>query len=215
MEKPTRIPLFPLDVVLLPSMPLPLHIFEPRYKLMIARCMEQQREFGLVLAANNNVASIGCTAEILQKIREYPDGRVDILTEGRSPFHLAEMLSEEQYYEGIVEYLSDAPSLPGGPIDDRTDAQDERTLIERFQQCYLLLFGQAWERSATSESVALSYRLAGRLPIEMETKQRLLEMRAEAGRRGLLLRWLGELLPKLASRDRGRRVAGGNGHALN
>jgi len=200
---------------LLPSMPLPLHIFEPRYKLMIARCMEQQREFGLVLAANNTVASTGCTAEILRKIREYPDGRMDILTEGRSPFHLAEMLSEEQYYEGIVEYLHDAPSLPDGPPDNPTGAQDESTLIERFQQCYLLLFGQVWERNATPENVALSYRMAGRLPIEMETKQKLLEMRAEAERQALLLRWLEGLLPKLANRDRGRRIGGGNGHALN
>lgn len=72
MEEPTRIPLFPLDVVLLPSMPLPLHIFEPRYQQMIAHCMEERLAFGMVLAANNTVATVGCTAEILQKIRSIP-----------------------------------------------------------------------------------------------------------------------------------------------
>src|ERR1700722_1770912 len=113
MEKPRLIPLFPLDVVLLPSMPLPLHIFEPRYKEMIAHCLEGGLEFGMVLAANNSVTPVGCTAKILRKIREYPDGRLDILTEGRSPFQLVETLSEKAYYQGVVEYLTDIPSEPG------------------------------------------------------------------------------------------------------
>ena len=207
MEKPTRIPLFPLDVVLLPSMPLPLHIFEPRYKEMIGRCLAERMEFGLLLASNNGVASVGCTAEIVEKIREYPDGRLDVLTAGRTPFHLAEMLNEQTYYEGIVEYLTDAPS--------RIDAKDERALVERFEQCHLLLFGQDWERPGAGDDFALSYRMAGRLPMELEKKQALLEMRAEPERQTFLLQWLEELLPKLTQRQRGRRVAGGNGHALN
>ncbi len=57
--------------------------------------------------------------------------------------------------------------------------------------------------------------MAGRLPLEIEKRQALLEMRAEAERQALLLRWIEELLPKLAHREHGRRVAGGNGHALN
>ncbi len=91
-------------------MPLPLHIFEPRYKEMIGHCIEKKLEFGMVLASENNVAATGCTAEILRKIRDYPDGRMDILTEGRSVFRLAELLSEKAYYEAIVEYLEDTPS---------------------------------------------------------------------------------------------------------
>jgi Lon protease-like protein len=207
MEKPTRIPLFPLDLVLLPSMPLPLHIFEPRYKEMIGRCLSERLEFGLVLASTSGVVSVGCTAEIVEKIQEYPDGRLDILTEGRGPFHLTEMLSEKAYYEGIVKYLTDTPS--------RIEAKEETALVERFEQCHLLLFGQAWEQPGAGDDFALSYRMAGRLPMELEKKQALLEMRAEAERQAFLLQWLEELLPKLSHRQRGRRVAGGNGHALN
>jgi ATP-dependent Lon protease len=207
MDKPTLIPLFPLDVVLLPSMPLPLHIFEPRYKQMITHCLNGKLEFGLVLAANNSVASVGCTAEILQKIREYPDGRLDILTEGRSPFRLNEMLREGAYYQGMVDYLTDAPSTPAPP--------GERTLIDRFQQCHLLIFDQPWARSGIPENVAISYHMAGRLPMELAQKQALLEMRSENERQAFLLQWLDEFLPKLAQRQHGRKVAGGNGHALN
>lgn len=207
MEEPTRIPLFPLDVVLLPSMPLPLHIFEPRYQQMIAHCMEERLTFGMVLAANNTVATVGCTAEILQKIREYPDGRSDIVTEGRSPFRLVEMVSERSYYEGVVEYLADTPT-PGGQ-------SDEKPLLDRFEQCHLLLFGQPWERRDTAEHFALSYRIAGRLPIEHAGKQTLLEMRSENDRQSFLLQWLEDLLPRLTHRQHGRDLAGGNGHALN
>ena len=64
MAKPDRIPLFPLDVVLLPAMPLPLHIFEPRYKNMIRRCLSEKSEFGMVLASNQAMAEVGCTAAI-------------------------------------------------------------------------------------------------------------------------------------------------------
>src|ERR1700691_2076943 len=100
MEKPTLIPLFPLDVVLLPSMTLPLHIFEPRYKIMIGLCLREKVEFGMVLAANQSMAGVGCTAEIIRKVKEYPDGRVDIVVEGRSVFRLVELVEEKEYYQG-------------------------------------------------------------------------------------------------------------------
>jgi Lon protease-like protein len=99
-ERPARIPLFPLDVVLLPEMPLPLHIFEPRYKTMIRRCLAEKIEFGMILAANQGIAAVGCTAEIVRKLRDYSDGRMDILTEGRAIFRLEELLDEKEYYEG-------------------------------------------------------------------------------------------------------------------
>src|SRR6201984_2660727 len=106
--RPTRIPLFPLDVVLLPGAALPLHIFEPRYKKMIGRCIVQKLEFGMIYATGQNVAAIGCTAEIVQKMKQYPDGRMDILTRGRAPFRLLQLLQDETYHEGGVDYLSHA-----------------------------------------------------------------------------------------------------------
>lgn len=129
------------------------------------------------------------------------------MTEGRSPFRLVEMVSERDYYEGVVEYLADTPT-PGGQ-------SDEKHLLDRFEKCHLLLFGQPWERRDTGEHFALSYRMAGRLPIEHAGKQALLEMRSEHDRQSFLLQWLEDLLPKLTRRQHGRDLAGGNGHALN
>ena len=73
------LPLFPLEVVLLPGTPLPLHIFEPRYKEMIGECRANSAPFGVVRALEDGIADIGCTAEIVTVTKEYPDGRLDLI----------------------------------------------------------------------------------------------------------------------------------------
>jgi Lon protease-like protein len=207
MLRPTRIPLFPLDVVLLPSMSLPLHIFEPRYKAMVARCLSEKLEFGMILAANNSVATMGCTAEIVRKIRDYRDGRMDIATEGRNVFRLSELLDEKEYYEGVVEYVTDEPS--------DLDVGKRARLVGAFGQCHEFLFGQPWMQGHREDEATLAYRMTALLPIELEKRQALLESRSESHRRDLVLGWIDALLPKLSEREQARKRAGGNGHALN
>jgi len=205
--KPSRIPLFPLDVVLFPGMPLPLHIFEPRYKAMIALCLADHLEFGVLLAKEDGFSKIGCTAEIVQKLKDYPDGRMDIMTEGRSVFRLHDLLQEKEYYEGLVEYYSEDLSHP----DPRTDAR----LTQLFEQVYALLAGESWSAEDTDPEIPLAYRMATRLPLDSAQNQALLEMQAESARRDFLLRWLTAFLPQLEHRIRIRRRSSGNGHGLN
>src|SRR5277367_2846298 len=207
MQRPNRIPLFPLDVVLMPGAELPLHIFEPRYKVMIARCLEEKLEFGMILAANQAVAGVGCTAEIVRKLRDYPDGRIDILTRGRAVFHLTDLLDEKEYYEGTVEYVADmVPSH---------DLEQEAQLVQIFERCHALLFSRPWMNSAEHEPETLAYRMAALLPIELEKRQALLEMRSQHERREFVLRWMESFLPTLVALQRRRARAGGNGHTLN
>ncbi|HTK94779.1 MAG TPA: LON peptidase substrate-binding domain-containing protein, partial [Terriglobales bacterium] len=74
------LPLFPLEVVLFPGIPLPLHIFEPRYKEMIGEALRDRTEFGVVRVDQQGaVANVGCTATILDVVKQYDDGRMDIL----------------------------------------------------------------------------------------------------------------------------------------
>jgi len=206
MQRPNRIPLFPLDVVLLPAMSLPLHIFEPRYKLMTRRCLDEKLEFGMILAAEKALATVGCTAEIVRKVRDYDDGRSDIVVEGRAVFSLTQLLDAREYYEGAVEYLSDEVS--------ELDAEKESQLIALFEQYHVLLFGRPWMRTDTKDQATLAYRMAGLLPIELTQKQSLLEMRSEKGRREFVFGWMNAFLPRLADRQRGRQRAGGNGHVV-
>lgn len=203
--RPTRIPLFPLEVVLLPGMPLPLHIFEPRYRKMIALCLAEKREFGMILAKEKSLAAVGCTAEILQKLKDYDDGRMDILSEGREVFRLNEVLDEEEYYEGIVEYLPDEPGAP--------DAEKEKQLLELLARMQKVMQGETRSPAAKSE-VPLAYRLAAQLPMDLPEKQRLLEMREESARQKFLLDWMNSTLPRLLRTQRVRQLAGGNGHGV-
>jgi Lon protease-like protein len=196
MPRPTRIPLFPLDVVLLPAMSLPLHIFEPRYKTMVAWCLEEKLEFGMILAANKAVATAGCTAEIVKTFRDYPDGRTDILVEGRTIFRLTELLDEKVYYEGLVEYVADEPTI--------LDLTKESALIRTFGQCHEFLFGQPWLSKDQDDPGTLAYRMAALLPLELEKRQALLETRHEGQRRETLAGWIETLLPKLAEAHRAR-----------
>jgi Lon protease-like protein len=205
--RPTRIPLFPLEVVLFPGMPLPLHIFEQRYRLMVARCVNENLEIGIILAAETGIVKVGCTAEIVEKLKEYPDGRSDILCEGRALFRVVEILHDREYQEAIAEYLTE-DLLPQDP-------KKENHLIERFQVCHALVFGQPWIASSRDEEISLAFQMAARLPLELEAKQTLIEIPEETARQAFLLQKINELLPQLAQRQRLRQVAGGNGHGPN
>src|SRR5258707_2678034 len=91
---PSLIPLFPLDIVLFPGAPLPLHIFEPRYKEMIGECIAQDRPFGMVRAKESALSAIGCSASIVTIIKKYDDGRLDIAAEGEQRFQIRTLNQE-------------------------------------------------------------------------------------------------------------------------
>ena len=174
---------------------------------MIAKCLEEKLEFGMILASGQAIAAVGCTAEILRKINDYPDGRMDILTKGRAVFHLTDVFDEKEYYEGNVEYVPDASSAH--------DLELETQLVQAFEKCQALLFGRPWVYESAEESGTLAYRMAALLPMELEKRQALLEMRSQHERRAYLLRWMEGFLPKLATQQRARRLSGGNGYTLN
>jgi len=198
-----RIPLFPLEVVLFPGSPLPLHIFEPRYKEMIGLCLEQNLEFGVVLYKGDQLAQIGCTAEILKVLQRYPDGRMDILTVGRRRFRLEELVDEKAYYEAQVSFCDDEP---GEPIAGHRTA----ALVRLFENCHRAVHGRSPEPTDVSD--VLAYHIATELPIEVEVRQALLELRSESSRQEHLFSFLTHWLPQLERTRRIKARAGGNGH---
>src|SRR5215210_1899175 len=101
------IPLFPLNVVLMPGAPLPLHIFEDRYKQMVDECLEAESEFGMVLADEAGTREVGCTARIVEMIERYEDGRMVILVEGSRRFKLNNVMTGKPYYVGEIEYIEE------------------------------------------------------------------------------------------------------------
>jgi Lon protease-like protein len=205
--RPERIPLFPLDVVLLPGAELPLHIFEPRYREMVKTCIEEKSEFGILLSLPKGVARVGCTAEIKAVTQRYEDGRMDILTAGRAPFRVVELFTENPLLEGHVDYLDDRES-PANP-------SVQRQLVELFEACHTLIFDDYPKNLEGSAAEELSYLVAAALPMDLLWKQQILELRSEADRQERLVAYLREWAPHLQNRGVMRQRAGGNGHGLN
>jgi ATP-dependent Lon protease len=205
--RPERIPLFPLNVVLLPGAELPLHIFEPRYRQMVKICLEEKSEFGMLLSLPKGLARVGCTAEILDVVKRYDGGRVDILTVGRAPFRVLELFQENPLLEGQVDYLEDRET----PANPRIQSE----LVDLFETCHTLIYDDYPKNLQGAPPDELSYLVAGTLPMELLWKQQILELRSEADRQERLVAYLREWAPHLQKRDVLRQRAGGNGHGLN
>jgi Lon protease-like protein len=205
--RPERIPLFPLNVVLFPGANLPLHIFEPRYREMVKTCLQEKSEFGMLLSMPNGVARVGCTAEIVEVVKHYPDGRMDILTVGRAPFRVVNLFSDNPLLEGHVDYLEDREA-PGNP-------SVQRALVELYEACHTLIYDDYPKNLQGTPSDELSFLVAGTLPMDLLWKQQILELRSESDRQERLVAYLREWAPHLQKSEAMRQRAGGNGHGLN
>ncbi|HKT90054.1 MAG TPA: LON peptidase substrate-binding domain-containing protein [Candidatus Sulfotelmatobacter sp.] len=196
------LPLFPLEVVLLPGTPLPLHIFEPRYKEMIGECLANDAPFGVVRALEEGIAEVGCTAEIITVTKEYPDGRLDLIAEGRKRFEVLEVNQERSFLRAEVLMVPDEPGMA---------EQEEKVKAIQLHLEILSLAGAVQDLSAADQN-QLSFYLAGSLPLDLDFKQKLLGMRSEVQRIQEVAAYLEGILPKLRRVARTRQSAGGNGH---
>jgi Lon protease-like protein len=178
-----RLPLFPMPVVLFPGAPLPLHIFEPRYRQMVAHCVEGDRRFGLVYhdpdrdgPFDPTAGKIGCVAEIMQ-FEPIPDGRSTVLVRGTVRFALTDGIeSGALYYEGLASEYED-------------EEEDAEKLKERCRQS-AALFHRVLEHISSEPQPPppvhadepLSFQLAQWIRIDPSWQQRLLELRTESER---------------------------------
>jgi Lon protease-like protein len=205
--RPERIPLFPLNVVLLPGADLPLHIFEPRYRSMVRECLSAKSPFGVLLAMEDGVAGVGCTAEIIEVVHRYEDGRMDILTVGREVFRVAELFAKDPRLEAQVEYLEDEEA--------NVDAAEQEKLIELYEVCHTIVFGDCPRDFTVKEQVPVSYAIAAALPLELLWKQQILELRSESERQARLTAYLRQWAPHLQKTKAAQQRVGSNGHGLN
>lgn len=205
--RPERLPLFPLNVVLLPGEDLPLHIFEPRYRRMVRDCLDGGSPFGMLLALENGVVRVGCTAKIIEVVKRYAGGRMDILTRGQLPFRVVQLFSDEPLLEAQVDYLEDREEL--------ANSATKQKLIEVFEVCYTLLFHDYPKNLDDDAMEHLSYRVAETLPVDLLLKQQLLELRTETERQERVLAYLREWAPHLQKTQALRQSASGNGHGCN
>ena len=198
------LPLFPLDVALLPGAPLPLHIFEPRYREMIAECLERNQNFGVLRAKEENIAEVGCTAEIIAVTKKYPDGKMDIVTQGRERFEVLRLSQERAFLQAEVMFIHD---------EGERASEDEIKQAVGLHGEIMKLAGAQPANVAEIEPSQLAFFLAGSLPLDLDFKQNLLTMRSESERVRSLISYLQSILPNLRRSVHVRQKAGGNGHA--
>jgi Uncharacterized protein, similar to the N-terminal domain of Lon protease len=206
MSRPTRIPIFPLELVLFPGTLLPLHIFEPRYRRMVHNCLEHRGEFGLVLAREKGITTVGCTAEIVEVTKRYDDGRMDILNVGRVAFRILQVFKDDPLLEAEVDYLPSDSEAPATP--------ESVKLVELFEECHQFVFGKPAPQRDPARGGSLSFFVASELPLDLEFKQELLETESEAARIEALTERIAIWIPQLRHLNRARQLAGGNGHPL-
>lgn len=213
-----QLPLFPLPAVLFPGMPMPLHIFEPRYRKMLADIRAGDNLFGLSFfdsAASEKeippAGHIGCVAEV-SETQALPDGRSNVLT------------------VGVIRYLAEAyvergdPYLVVRPNFFEDDDEDDASLIPGARDVAAMFMRVANsirvindERGnlpdiSDTEPQKLSFLVAAALEIEVETKQELLELRSTSERLSRLRDVLARVVKGYEERARLHGIAKSNGH---
>ncbi len=200
----SEIGLFPLGVVLLPTERLPLHIFEERYKELIGECLQADRDFGLVFADDDGMRAAGTRAEVVEVLERFPDGRLNIVVEGKDRFRIVEVTSGRSFDTAIIEDLSD---------EDEKDTPVQDDLAECLQ-AYRRLAEAAGAQPDDFDPGAgsVAFQIAAVIDFTPELKQELLELRSEGERlaklSGLLDRAVDAVLLQRTARER----AAGNGH---
>jgi Lon protease-like protein len=208
---PFRLPIFPLSVVLFPGIPLPLHIFEPRYKRMLADCLEADRRFGIAPAAAADPpepGAVGCIAEVRVN-QELPDGRSNIVVVGQSRFVLSRLLNESLPY--LVAEV--------GTFEDDEDSEPSADQTEALRQLFTHYFAGLHELNDTipeepafpDDALSLSFQVAGGIECDLGVKQRLLAERSTARRVEALVMLLPVLTSALQRGITVHRRAHGNG----
>jgi Lon protease-like protein len=183
------LPLFPLQVVLFPGAELPLHIFEDRYKEMIGEAVRDRLEFGVVLASDKGLVNTGCTATVESVLKQYPDGRMDLLTLGRRRFEILLLNTERVFLRGSVDFFDDEKADPAAP-EIRKLALDGYNEMQALSSDLQL----SAEQSLTPR---LSFLLAQPVA-DLALRQLLLATRSEAER----IRHLAEFFPEYLAKQR-------------
>jgi Lon protease-like protein len=196
-----RFPLFPLGLVLLPGELVPLHIFEERYKQMIGECLDEEREFGILWLADDELKEVGCAARVTRVLERFDDGRLNILAEGTTPFRMERRIGDLAYPAGDIVLLDDEPGS-----DDAA--------LERARTTYADLVEEVTDERPEAETLAGldAYGMAATVDINPAAKQALLELRSEPARLEQLDGLFAEALHRIRTAARVAEQASGNGH---
>jgi ATP-dependent Lon protease len=204
----TRIPIFPLGLVLLPGTTLPLHIFEERYKQMIAMCLAEDRPFGIVWFDGRSIRSVGCTARVTEVLDRYEDGRMDILARGEQRFITQRIIEEKLFMEAWVTFFDD---------EERADAESAAEMLDTGRRLVQALAATGEpidlpDRPDLNDPKQLSFAIAAMEGVAPAERQVFLEMTSGLERLRKSLEALAKILERVRLTHKIKKIIGGNGH---
>jgi len=194
-------PLFPLGLVALPSELVPLHVFEERYKTLVARCLDHDTEFGIVWMADDGLRPVGCACAITEVLERMEDGRVNILTQGTRPLRIVARQDQLPYPAAEVEFLVDR--------EEETDAEALQAAHEAYAELVERVTDTPPEESDLLTMGA--YDMAATVEFGLDAKQGLLDLRSENARLKLVVRLFRAAAARLDFVDRAQARARSNG----
>jgi len=201
------IPLFPLGVIILPDMDLPLHIFEERYKLMISECIAKDQPFGIVLYDGQHLRTVGCMARVTEVTKRYRDGRMDILTMGENRFVIQKVISEKPYFEAHVNFFEDVDNPRPEELQHVID--NIRKLLNELNE--LDQTPHYFDMMTQTSPVELSFAIASVEGFTVTERQSFLEMTSTAERIEKGARALSRLIQRTRLTIEIKGIIGGNG----
>ncbi len=219
---PRRLPLFPLPLVLFPGAAQPLHIFEPRYRRMLADVRAADGRFGLVAAGGADAAAppaglVGCVARV-RDVETLPDGRSNLVVDGDGRFTIVRLVDGgTPYLVAEVEPYDDDPEPSAGPHQLRTAAARVRDLFDRVARAARAIADETGPAPALPDDPGeVAFAVAARVEFDLATRQRLLSSRSALDRLDtvaeLLERAVGNVEERAAVHARARSNGHGPGH---
>ena len=201
------IPIFPLSVIVFPGENLNLHIFEPRYKQLIAECFEQKKPFGIPAVVNKELKDLGTLVEVTAIKKVYEDGKMDITTKGLKVFRLLELIKEipDKLYSGaIVTYPDDAD-------DGKRELMQK--VVKGIKELHRLL--EVSKDFKKPEEELKAFDVAHHMGLNIDEEYELLGLFREAQRQEYLKRHLGKVIPMLTEMESLKDKVKLNGHFRN
>lgn len=199
----TALPLFPLDLVLFPEESVPLHIFEPRFRDLLADSLRDSSPFGMVRMHEGKMEQIGCTARIREVFLTHDDGSSDVLVTGHARFRIREIFHVARYHTADVDVLADT-------VETMDPDERERLIAQHIK--LLELAGRTPSPSAYEDRSSVSYFVGRNSGLSVDQRQLLLEMRSELERVRYLVGHLKEFIPAVARAESLRQKISSNGH---
>jgi Lon protease-like protein len=202
------IPIFPLSIVVYPGEKLPLHIFEPRYKQLIRECFETKKPFGIPTVIKNNVQEMGTLVTLVDIVREYDNGELDVRTEGQQVFRILEIIRSipDKLYSGSIVNYPEFDQDPG-------NGKLMQTVIAGVKELHRLL--NISKDFKKPEDQLLSFDVAHHAGLSLEEEYELLGLPRELQRQEYLKRHLQKVLPMLMEMELLKEKVKLNGHFRN